>query len=111
VRVRRLDGLAAEEGLPAPDLIKVDVEGAEGDVLEGAGQILANARPVLLIETHGTNKAVAHVLAGCDYKLHVLGSKVALLDAPPEVQVLCLPAERTDLAGVAEALISMKPRA
>jgi FkbM family methyltransferase len=85
VPVRRLDTLVAEEGLPAPDFIKVDVEGAEADVLAGAAHLLDSARPVLLIETHGTNRAVVDALAGHDYQIHVLGSPVALLDAPREV--------------------------
>jgi FkbM family methyltransferase len=108
VPVRRLDTLAAEARLPAPDLIKMDVEGAEADVLAGARGLLAAARPLLVIETHGTNQAVAEALAAHDYHLHVLGRKVALQDAPREVQALCLPAERTDLAGVAEVLTAAK---
>jgi FkbM family methyltransferase len=104
VSVRRLDGLATEASLPPPDLIKMDVEGGEVDVLAGAAHLLDSARPVLVIETHGTNQAVADALAGHDYRTHVLGSAVALLDAPREVQALCLPAERTDLARMAEVL-------
>jgi FkbM family methyltransferase len=108
VPVRRLDSLVAESGLPAPDLIKMDVEGAEADVLAGATHLLATARPVLLIETHGTNQAVVDALAGFDYQTFVLGSPVALQDAPREVQALCIPAERTDLTDVSGVLTSAK---
>lgn len=48
VRVRSLDDLAAEAG--APDVIKVDVEGAELEVLRGGIRLLRSARPVLLVE-------------------------------------------------------------
>jgi hypothetical protein len=35
-----------------PDIIKIDVEGAEGSVLEGAVGILNSYKPVILIEIH-----------------------------------------------------------
>jgi FkbM family methyltransferase len=50
VRVARLDSLT---GLPAPHLIKIDVEGAESSVLRGALELLQRNRPVLVIELHG----------------------------------------------------------
>lgn len=50
VTARRLDGLSP--GLPVPDLVKIDVEGAELSVLEGASELLAGRRPPLLIEFH-----------------------------------------------------------
>jgi len=56
VRVAKLDTLIAE-GLPPPQVMKVDVEGAEGWVLEGAARTLAEHRPALAIELHGLDKA------------------------------------------------------
>jgi FkbM family methyltransferase len=53
VAVRRLDGLIAEEHLPPPDVVKVDTEGAEVLVLEGARATLALHRPRLAVATHG----------------------------------------------------------
>lgn len=38
---------------PAPDVLKMDVEGAEVDVLEGAERLLAERHPDWLIELHG----------------------------------------------------------
>jgi FkbM family methyltransferase len=40
-----------EEGLSAPDLMKLDVEGAEHLVLAGAGNCLSQNRPTLILET------------------------------------------------------------
>jgi FkbM family methyltransferase len=41
-----------ENGLPAPDFIKIDVEGAEEMVLKGGCKILNEKKPVLMIEIH-----------------------------------------------------------
>jgi len=49
-----LDSFAERE--PEPALIKVDVEGAETEVLRGARRILAQARPVLVCELHGEGR-------------------------------------------------------
>ncbi len=53
VRVGRLDDVIDAFGLPKPDLIKVDVEGFECEVVEGAANTLKSARPQLFIEVHG----------------------------------------------------------
>jgi len=37
---------------PAPDVIKIDVEGAELDVLQGARGLLHDKKPMLLVEIH-----------------------------------------------------------
>lgn len=55
VRVRRLDGLVAE-GLPAPTVAKIDVEGEEAAVLEGMGGHLGGCR-ILFVAVH---HAAAH---------------------------------------------------
>lgn len=46
-----LDDVAREEGF-VPGLIKLDVDGGELEVLEGATGILRDGRPHLIIETH-----------------------------------------------------------
>ncbi len=51
VSLRRLDSLVAERGLDRVDLIKIDVEGHERQVLDGAETILRRHRPALVIET------------------------------------------------------------
>jgi FkbM family methyltransferase len=37
---------------PPPDLMKIDVEGAEGQVLRGASKLLGDQRPMLFLEVH-----------------------------------------------------------
>jgi FkbM family methyltransferase len=49
-----LDDFLAGEGVRAPDLVKLDVEGAEVLALEGMRGTMESARPLLLCELHGT---------------------------------------------------------
>jgi len=52
VECRRLDKVISE-GFPPPDLIKIDVEGAEGAVLAGAVEMLQKYAPIIFLATHG----------------------------------------------------------
>jgi FkbM family methyltransferase len=57
-----------ELGLPPPDVVKIDVEGAESRVLRGMTRLLREHRPVLIIELHGDQRApVVAALADADY--------------------------------------------
>ena len=47
-RVRRLDDVAREHGIAHVDLLKIDVEGAEFDVLAGAKDLLAATRSLVV---------------------------------------------------------------
>ena len=53
VRCCKVDTLVESGGLRTPDLVKIDVEGAEAQVLQGAQILLRHRRPVLLVATHG----------------------------------------------------------
>lgn len=53
VNMTTLDHLVFEEKFPPPDLIKIDVEGAEAMVLDGGERTLTRYKPKLLIEVHG----------------------------------------------------------
>jgi hypothetical protein len=48
----RLDDLVFSEGHPAPRLMKMDVEGAEWEALQGARRLLTEVQPKLLCEAH-----------------------------------------------------------
>ena len=48
-----LDKMILEECIPFPDFIKIDVEGAEMQVLEGAESLLDDSSPVIFVATHG----------------------------------------------------------
>jgi len=55
-QVARLDDLVNSRTVPPPHFMKIDVEGMEVDVLQGALETLAQHRPSLLIEVHGTSR-------------------------------------------------------
>lgn len=61
-------------GLEPPDLIKIDVEGAESAVLKGARDTLCKARPVVFIALHGPEQRAACVeaLRGSGYGVYNL---------------------------------------
>jgi FkbM family methyltransferase len=48
-----LDQFVFGQGHPAPDLVKLDVEGSETAALQGAERLLRERRPLLLVEVHG----------------------------------------------------------
>lgn len=68
VPLTTLDTLASH--YPSPDIIKIDVEGAEADCLAGGAAVLRKARPVLYIEVQSNNAAsIVQILADLDYAL------------------------------------------
>ena len=78
VNARRADDLIAE-GLPFPNVIKIDVEGAEQVVLEGAPMLLKNpALRAIVFETdvveNGMPDArIVHLLASAGFQIRILG--------------------------------------
>jgi FkbM family methyltransferase len=48
-----------QRGHPPPQLLKIDVEGAEAMVLRGARELLRRARPTVLVEVHNPAAAAA----------------------------------------------------
>ena len=74
VQTASLDALLASGDVPSPDVVKIDVEGAEVDVLAGACQLLGDTRPALILATHGADRHAAclTVLAGHGYRVQVI---------------------------------------
>lgn len=70
VRAWSLDDFVAD-GEPVPDIIKIDVEGAESEVLKGASHILQNHHPALLVEVHTASEyeAVQGILNRASYTM------------------------------------------
>lgn len=78
VKTRSLDSLEVELG--APDLVKIDVEGHEGSVIEGATQLLTR-HPLIIIEAFDRSSGALSGLRAAGYRLFGADS---LMDAPPD---------------------------
>ena len=105
-----LDELHRHRWIPLPDLIKIDVEGAELAVLEGARQLLTAAHPTLFLALHSDEmrRACSELLSSLDYRLEpidtdspetasdLLASSVAARRRPDGVPVAAAPAENTE---------------
>lgn len=100
VAVRTLDSLCVPGGLPDPDLIQVDIEGAEAEFLAGAQQTILRKRPILIIELHATNQPVATILDRYGYVYAVLGSSESVREVSWDANIVAVPQERSDLVGV-----------
>ena len=70
-----LDAYINDHNLPAPDLIKMDIEGGEGPALEGMQSLLEKKTPILLIELHGEEAArqVWTILTAAGYEIQRMG--------------------------------------
>jgi FkbM family methyltransferase len=81
----------AEEHNAHPQLVKIDVEGAEADVLRGMQQILRRDRPALIIELHvtkgdvehATHDEVAALLSKANYEYQLIDSNKPRDDGGP----------------------------
>lgn len=56
IRAVTLDGWRTESASRAPDLVKIDVEGAEGAVLRGGARLFAELRPTVYLALHGEDQ-------------------------------------------------------
>lgn len=87
-----LDSFSIEIGL-TPDLVKIDVEGAEGMVLQGMSRLLTEAKPYLIIEIH--DETAQHDVMSCltdhGYETRVIGRT---FDRPYPFRILSLPPKR-----------------
>ncbi len=80
VRTQTLDSFVFDDGQPPPDLIKIDVEGAEAMVLRGGEAVIAKFHPILLMELHGPKHAadVWDLLQNNGYQWTYIDPKVGL---------------------------------
>lgn len=65
----RIDDGIADGSLPVPDVVKIDIEGAEVAALDGMRQTLTRHRPTLIIELHESIAPVSQRLRTAGYDL------------------------------------------
>jgi FkbM family methyltransferase len=81
VAVASIDALLAAGRVPPPDVVKIDVEGAEEDVLRGMATTLQEHRPVVLCEIDDrTQSALADKRLATAGRLEQAGYEIRWLD-------------------------------
>jgi FkbM family methyltransferase len=67
-----LDEFVYRQGNPKPQIIKIDIEGGEVLALPGMRRVLAEAKPILLMELHGpeSSRVAWETLSSTGYDLH-----------------------------------------
>jgi FkbM family methyltransferase len=82
----KIDDFVTEGNRP-PSFVKIDVEGAEVDVLAGAANTLKTHQPMVLCETHGRNRAheVYKTLAGLGYELFCVTENMVPIQSMAQV--------------------------
>ena len=86
VPLETLDAVAERLGIAKVDAIKIDVEGAEVKVLDGARHVLSTSRPLLLIEANDealrkqatSNEQLLTRLRALDYEIYVFSDRTGL---------------------------------
>lgn len=93
VRCVTLDGWFRSHPMHPPALIKIDVEGAEGAVLQGAKQLLQRVRPIILCEIHGHDcgREVWNRLTAQRYRITEVETGSPLNSPPAGGHLLALP--------------------
>ena len=86
VKTVAIDDLVAQGQIKPPALIKIDVEGAEADVLHGLADTVRRHRPVIIYEVDdGSREALAVKQADCEQYLAGFGyTSMRLEDSYPD---------------------------
>lgn len=90
VPVNTVDTLVAQKKVPPPTVVKIDVEGAEINVLRGMHETLRQIRPIVIYEIDDESpQLLAEKAALCEAFLKRLGYQIrALEDAYPDIDWL-----------------------
>jgi hypothetical protein len=88
VRTLTLDRWIQDNGVRPPNLMKIDIEGAEYECLLGAASVIDEFSPVIFLATHGreAHTACLNLLAKWRYRFESLDARP--LDATDELIAL-----------------------
>jgi FkbM family methyltransferase len=101
-----LDELVTSGTLPPPSFIKIDVEGAEKMVLEGAGEVVRRHKPAFAVSTHSEELHLqcAEILSAQSYRLRPVGGSEG------ESELLALPEWRPAASGSSTNRVHFDPQ-
>lgn len=92
VEITTLDALVGAGTIAPPDVVKLDVEGAELLILRGMRKTLAAHGPMLICEVHGEKAAFAALIDDLGYRSHHLDGPFPVAETPGEqIHVLAEP--------------------
>ncbi len=93
VPVFTVDDFVVQHPTSRPDLLKIDVEGAESSLLNGARSFLRESLPIVVLALHGRDQCekCAELLSGIGYALYYLdGNSISGVPAD-RVEIVALP--------------------
>ncbi len=80
-----IDNLVSKNTVSVPDLLKIDVEGAEQFVLEGARRTIEQHKPKIIVEYHSINSAFC-----CTTFLKEFGYRLSILKSEDDGRIMIL---------------------
>ncbi len=85
---------------PRVDFIKIDVEGMEADVLQGAEKTISQSKPILMIEIIKTDKVqIEAFLNGYEYQIYPMGINIlAIHKSDPSISHITTSASGLNLS-------------
>jgi len=86
-----IDDLVEADTIRPPALVKIDVEGAELEVIAGMRRTLLAHRPVVVCEMHGKNAAFADLMESLGYAVRALETPEPVRTARWDVHALAEP--------------------
>lgn len=86
VNVVKIDTFCGKNNINKVDLIKIDVEGAEHDVLVGAEYTIKKHKPIIIIEFVENQQRIIDFLIKHNYELSVVTASGSLANIPLDLQ-------------------------